>query len=149
MSNHKYSLRCVVEGCNKISKSVHNWNSHHRIRHKTLLKCNLCPKMCSTPSSLKDHRAYHWDATYQCPNCDQKFVYRSGLQFHCYLHLKQKLFKCFAGNCTAAYKWRQDLYRHIQRHLQIVHRCKLCEYSSSGIRLVRRHQRVHREVYKY
>ena len=128
--------------------SVHDWNSHYRIRHKMPLKCNLCPKRCTTPSSLRDHHAHH-EAMHKCPNCDQKFVYRSAVQFHHFLHLKHKLFKCFAGNCTAAYKWRQDLHRHIQLHLQIVHRCKLCEYSSSELRLVRRHQRVHMEVYKY
>ena len=148
-SKRKYNLRCVVAGCNKVSHGVQDWNSHYRITHKEQLKCNSCPKLCATPSSLRDHRAHHRAATHQCPNCAKMFVYKSAMQLHRIVHLKHKLFKCFAGNCNASYKWRQDLHRHIQRHLQIVHRCRLCEYSSSEARLVRRHQRVHNEVYKY
>ena len=148
-SKRKYNLRCMVAGCNKVSHSVRDWNSHYWITHKKRLKCNSCPKLCATPSSLRDHRAYHCAATHQCPNCAQMFVYKSAMQLHQIVHLKHKLFKCFAGNCNASYKWRQDLHRHIQCHLQIVHRCRLCEYSSSEARLVKRHQRVHNEVYKY
>ena len=148
-SKRKYNLRCIVAGCNNVSHSVRDWNSHYRITHKKRLKCNSCPKLCATPSSLQDHRAYHRAATHQCPNCAQMFVYKSAMQLHRIVHLKHKLFKCFAGNCNASYKWRQDLHRHIQHHLQIVHRCRLCEYSSSEARLVRRHQRVHNDVYKY
>ena len=145
----KYKLHCIVVGCNKLSGSVRDWNSHHRIKHKTPLKCSSCTKVCQTPSSLKDHKAYHRNATYQCSTCNQKFVYKSSLQLHRYLHLKHKLFRCFAGNCKVAYKWRQDLHRHIQHQLQVVHRCRLCEYSSSEIHLVRKHQRIHKDEYKY
>ena len=148
-SKHKYNLHCMVAGCNKVSHSVRDWNSHYQIKYNKPLKCNSCPKCCATPSSLRDHRAHHHEATHQCPNSAQMFVYKSAVQLHRFVHLKHKLFKCFAGNCTASYKWRQNLHQHIQRHLQIVHRCKRCEYSSSEIRLVRRHQRVHKEVYKY
>ena len=148
-SKRKYNLRCVVAACNKVSYSVRAWNSHYRITHKKRLKCNSCPKLCATPSSLRDHRTHHRAATHRCPNCALMFVYKSAMQLHRIVHSKHKLFKCFAGNCNASYKWRQDLHRHIQRHLQIVHRCRLCEYSSSEARLVRRHQRVHKDVYKY
>ena len=109
-SKHKYNLRCVVAGCNKVSHSVRDWNSHYWITHKKPLKCNSCPKRCATPSSLRDHRAYHREATHQCPNCAQMFVYKSAVQLHRFVHLKHKLFKCFAGNCTVSYKWRQDLH---------------------------------------
>ena len=109
-SKRKYNLRCMVAGCNKVSHSVRDWNSHYRIKHNKPLKCNSCPKRCATPSSLRDHRAHHREATDQCPNCAQMFVYKSAVQLHRFVHLKHKLFKCFARNCTASYKWRQDLH---------------------------------------
>ena len=33
-SKHKYNLRCVVAGCNNVSHSVRDWNSHYQITHK-------------------------------------------------------------------------------------------------------------------
>ena len=33
-SKRKYNLCCVVAGCNKVSHSVRDWNSHYRITHK-------------------------------------------------------------------------------------------------------------------
>ena len=86
---------------------------------------------------------------FSCTVCDCKFVYKSGAQVNQCIHLKQRLFKCFAGSCKAAYKWRQDLHHHIQRHIEVVHRCKLCEYSSPKERVVQWHQVVHKLDYKY
>ena len=33
-SKRKYNLRCVVAGCNNVSHSFRDWNSHYRITHK-------------------------------------------------------------------------------------------------------------------
>ena len=101
------------------------------------------------PSSCRDHCYSHIECRYECTVCKQKFVFKSSIQLHRRVHLKQKLFKCFAGNCKHSYKWRQDLHHHIQRHIQTVHRCDKCENSSPEDHMVRRHQVVHCNVYKY
>ena len=101
------------------------------------------------PSSWWDHQYSHKEKKYSCTVCDRKFNYKSGIQLHKTVHLKQRLFKCFTGSCMNACKWRQDLHRHIQWHIEVIHHCKLCKYTSSEERIVRRHQVVHKDMYKY
>ena len=140
-----YNLYCVARRCNETFATVKDWNSHYRLWHgKIPLKCDKCPKISKMPSSWRDHKASHKDKQYVCTVCDQKFVYKSGVQIHRQVHLKQKLYKCFVGLCKATYKFRQDLHRHIQRHLEGVHRCRLCKYSSSEKWMVHHHQVVHK-----
>ena len=144
-----YNLHCVAKNCKEKFTTVKAWNGHYHLCHHILLKCSTCSKSFCTPNSYRDHKYSHQERKYTCTVCDKCFVFKSGAQIHCCVHLKQKLFKCFAGSCTASYKWHQDLHCHIQGHLSVVHRCKLCKYSMSEKCMIHQHQVVHSPHYKY
>ena len=77
----------------KLFAPVKDWNSHYRLKHgKTPLKCDKCPQISKMPCSWRDHKASHKDKQYACTVCDQKFSYKSSIQIHRQVHLKQKLF---------------------------------------------------------
>ena len=42
--HRKYYFKCVVTKCNKAFNKIKDWTIHHRIFHKTKIKCELCGK---------------------------------------------------------------------------------------------------------
>ena len=119
-------LSCKVAGCKTKFNSVKAWNAHHCWVHRdTLLKCYLCN--------------IHSDKAFKCNLCSRVFTFKSSLRIHHRTHLKARLFKCFAKNCTREYKWAQDLHRHVQKHLKCGYGCNICDYTTYEKRLIKRH----------
>ena len=46
----KYYFRCVAENCSKTFDKLQTWNTHHRIHHKSPIRCMICWKSFETPS---------------------------------------------------------------------------------------------------
>ena len=113
-----YYFKCAEANCNKSFNKVHDWNMHHRIIHKYKLKCELCGKKFVSPSAHRAHRNYHVPCKYSCTLCDKTFAFQSRLKQHKTVHTRSRLHRCFSGTCTKAFKWPQDLVRHIKHHMQ-------------------------------
>ena len=123
---HTYSLICKVQRCGKKFSNVRDWNSSYR-----------------------DDIYSHHETQYKCQQCDCNFPFLSSVKNHQRVHLKQKLFKCFAGGCKSAFKHPQDLHRHIAKHIEKRYTCNKCGHFTYQRRLLKWHQVVHQQKYKY
>ena len=121
------------------------WNTHHLAKHKNKkFTCNTCKRIFVTPGSYKNHISLHKEMWYSCNHCDRRFVYPYGLNIHKSLHSRHRMHACFSSGCKKCYKWRHDLLRHVNNHIQSVqYSCKLCNYSTYEGRLYCRHLIVH------
>ena len=99
----KYYFRCVVENCSKTFDKLQTWNTHHRIHHKSLIRCTICWKSFETPSVARSHKNSHAPRKHECTLCNKVFAYGSALRLHKNTHVKQKRYKCFHGNCRKLY----------------------------------------------
>ena len=143
-------LSCKVDGCKTKFNSVKAWNAHHcRLHWGDLLKCRLCSKEFKTPSFMRDHMYTHSNKAFKCNLCHMVFTFKSSYQIHRRTHLKARLYKCFAKNCTHEYKWAQDLHRHVQKHLKCVYGCNICNYTTYEKCLIKRHHVKHEETTYY
>ena len=146
-----YWFRCVVPGCKQSFPSIKFWNSHHGIEHTNYkLICHTCNKQFCTPSAKRVHSNAHATTKYQCPRCDKLFPYASALKQHKHIHAATSLHKCFAGGCNKAYKWPQDLNRHIKVHTHpTTFSCDSCDKKFNEERLLKHHARKHLDEFKY
>ena len=112
--HHKYYFKCVVAKCNETFNKIKDWNIHHRIFHKTKIKCELCGKRFVTLSSHRAHKNFHVPHKYTCHLCKKTFAFQSGLKQHATVHTRLRLHHCFYGSCTKTFKWPQDLTHHVQ-----------------------------------
>ena len=139
--------------CNQAFRTFHSvrsLNVHHCIFHpKVLFRCRICPKIHCTPSAYWYHKYKHQQLMHKYTHCDKCFVFRSKLQQHRRVHIKQRLYKCFFGGCTKSYKHPQDLSRHANIHLSKRFECPICNYSSDQKRLLKRHSAVHQTTPRY
>ena len=145
----KYYFRCVAENCSKTFDKLQTWNTHHRIHHKSLIRCTICWKSFETPSVARSHKNSNAPWKHKCTQCNKAFAYGSALRLHKNTHVKQKCHKCFHGNCRKSYRWPQDLSRHIQRHLKMNWSCEKCDFITHEKRLLKRHRATHVNFYKY
>ena len=125
--NHYY-VKCIVTGCNKTFNKILNWNLHHHLTHKTKVKCRTCGRKFDPPSSHRVHQNIHAAPKFKCALCQKNFAFNSGLHQHINIHNKSRLHKCFHGSCKKAFKWPQDLARHIQCHINPKWECDKCNY---------------------
>ena len=128
---------------------MRDWNAHHRLVHKNRLKCGLCQRKFATPSAHRAHRNYHAPHKFNCNRCGKTFAFESGLKQHKVIHTHSKLNHCFTGTCTKAFKWPQDLVRHIKRHMQEKWPCTKCDMVFAEKRLLKRHKYKHLSTYRY
>ena len=110
----KYYFKCVDGNCDKTFDKLQTWNTHHRLHHKSSIRCTICWKSFDTPSVARSHKNSHAPQKHKCTQCNKAFAYSSALRLHRNTHIKQKHHKCFHGNCRKSYQWPQDLSRHIQ-----------------------------------
>ena len=145
----KYYFKCAIDNCSTTFDKLQTWNTHHRIHHKTPIKCTVCRKSFKTPSVAHSHKNSHAPRKHKCTQCSKKFAYGSALRLHKNVHAKQKHHKCFHGNCRKSYRWPQDLSRHIQRHLKMSWSCGKCNFITYENCLLKRHRAAHVNYYKY
>ena len=130
--------------CRAVFTSIKAWNEHHLLRHSKLTYlCNKCGKTCYTPTSYRDHKYYHGNKNFQCGHFMKSFLNSSQLNLHKHFHRRYQLYSCFSSKCNRAYKWPQDLLRHIKVHLPTVYKCTKCDYSTKAKRLLSQHINVH------
>ena len=145
----KYTYKCKMLNCTRKFNNAWDWNSHHCLRHGSLFQCEICYKTFPSPSSFRDHKYMHRDNQYKCMQCNRSFPFLSGVKNHKRSHLRQRLFKCFAGRCKCAFKHPQDLHRHIGFHIGKEFKCDKCGHCTYQARLLKRHQVVHNSAKKY
>ena len=66
---HGYYFKCIIKKCSRSLNKIKDWNTHHRIIHKTKIKCADCGRHILTPSSHHAHRnshAPHWHICLIC-----------------------------------------------------------------------------------
>ena len=121
-----YYFKCVVAGCIRTFDKIRDWNFHHHLSYKTQIKCAVCGKNFVTPSSRRAHKNIHAAHKFNCKICHKFYAY--GLHQHKIIHNKSKKYRCFHGTCRKAYKWPQDLTRHIQHHMNPQWACDQCDF---------------------
>ena len=70
----QYYFKCTEPGCAYSFCTLKGWNLHHRMAHKTLLKCKDCPQKFMTPSAQRAHRNMHAPLTFTCEKCGKSFL---------------------------------------------------------------------------
>ena len=143
-----YHFKCKEPRCNKTFNKVRDWNAHHRLVHKNRLKCGLCGRKFTTPSAYRVHKNYHAPHKFNCNICRKTFAFESGLKQHKVVHTHSKLNRCFIGTCTKAFKWPQDLVRHIKRHMQEKWPCTKCDMVFAEKHLLKQHEYKHLSTYR-
>ena len=129
---------------------MRDWNSHHRLQLRRItFKCNLYKNVYNNPSSFRDHNYSHCPTQFKCHQCQCTFPFKSGISNHRRTHLNQHLFKCFLGGCHKAYKHPQDLHKHVQTHINATFTCSNCGHTMHKKLPLKRHEVVHRDVYKF
>ena len=133
----QYNLICKQDKCREWFSNIQDLNSHHRLWHRNTFRCAKCFKSCPTPSSFKAHLYSHCDNQFKCKQCNKTFPILSEVANHKRAHLKQRLFKCFAGSCHHAFKHPQDLHCHIGRHFNTYFICNECGHWTFEKRLLK------------
>ena len=52
----KYYFKCNTSGCKRTFNRIKDWNLHHRLKQKTLIKCKTCNRKFTTPSAHHAHK---------------------------------------------------------------------------------------------
>ena len=143
----KYYSKCVVKRCGCSSNKIKDWNTHHRIVHRTKIKCMDCCRQFITPSLHWAHCNNHALHKHTCQVCKKTFACLSGLNQHKCVHTRSKLYCCFLGSCKKAYKWPQDLTHHVQCHILKKWPCKQCDKIFLEEHLLKWHLYKHLEIY--
>ena len=144
-----YLFKCKGPKCSKTFNKVRDWNVHHCLVHKNGLKCRLCGRMLTTPSTHRAHKNYHAPHKYNCNICGKTFAFGSGLKQHKVVHTRSRFNRCFTGTCKKAFKWPQDLVWHIKKHMQETWSCAKCDMVFEEKRLLKRHEYKHLNIYRY
>ena len=145
----KYYFRCYIHDCNSKFHSLKEWYFHHLLQHKSPLLCLKCPKQFKKLSAFRVHQNNHVPAKLNCSICGKLFAFPSSVQLPSKSPSCPKLFKCFATGCKKQYKWRQDLHRHVQKHLKKSLGCELCGFVTDEKRLLRQHKIKHKDIFNY
>ena len=142
----RYYFKCAAEGCSCGFSSVKEWNIHHLAKHKTVTYyCRECTKQLQMLTSMRSHELTCRNKPYSCGRCGKTFLHLSKLNLHRHFHRHQRLYSC----CKRAYKWPQDLLRHIKKHLNVILKCKLCTYTTHEKRLLRQHSNIYTRKLPY
>ena len=145
-----YNLKCKVRCCDETFKSIKDWNRHHLPNHKQIaFICDVCGKIRTTASGFHVHQYVQQARNFVCNRCDKYFTFKSEMVANKNLHQCTKLHAWFASGCKRAYRWPQDLERHICTHVAEVKKCQLCMYSTNEPWMMDQHMNIHGDTKKY
>lgn len=118
-------------------------NTKKRKYPKESRTCEICKKVVSKPSYLKEHRLIHKDTKpYECETCHKTFRQRCGLVAHKRIHDEERPFQC--DKCGMGFKDRSTLIRHKMIHNGVrPYKCKECERSFTKSSNLISHERTH------
>ena len=144
---HRRKQTCKCPICLKRYPSQEKLNQHNRQAHDKL-KCQYCPMVFTTPSSLQRHQYVHSTPRFHC-RCGKGFYFLAELKIHKLKHRRTRIAICSYPVCTKSYFSQSDLVKHACMHLKIKWNCNQCDYSMHDERLLKSHKRKHEQKIKY
>jgi DNA-directed RNA polymerase subunit M/transcription elongation factor TFIIS len=134
LCSHRKIKHRDIQSTRKLYVRVYKKRKPPLRRHVKSVDLNN-PKLVNSPILQKS-----------CPTCKLKFAFRSGLQTHCRIVHKQRLYSC--EKCSVNYKTEDDLKHHnFTEHLNKPFPCLLCDKLFSYSSGLSRHITIaHRNV---
>ena len=73
----------------------------------------------------------HRDPKFKCQYCDQRFAFKSELEFHVTVHEGEPSFYCKHKDCNKGFVRLSDLKGHEETHTGEMHYCPYCSLSAN------------------
>ena len=138
----KKGRSCTCEMCGEKFKSRTVFIEHYRMTHPSL-HCKYCSKVYTNPLSLQKHMYTHMANKKACDSCGKSFTFDSQLADHRKTHMKTKPHVCSHPNCSKDFTHCYDLLKHERMHKKQKFKCNNCEYSTTDVRNLCQHSRIH------
>ena len=83
------------------------------VKRKRGHECDVCEKMCRSPSDLARHMRTHTnERPYECDVCEMKFRQSSDLKSHMRIHTNEKPYEC--DMCEKCFRRADGLTKHMR-----------------------------------
>ena len=128
--------------CEGTFEMVREYNHHYSSTHSQI-KCHVCGKNFTNPTSLNRHSYIHTktEGVFPCDKCGESFPFESQLISHRFEHHKVKHFAC--SDCERWFIWPADCDAHKRSHKGPLIKCHECKYTTKDKRYYNQHKRVH------
>ncbi|XP_022829377.1 zinc finger protein 525-like isoform X2 [Spodoptera litura] len=141
------AFKCDI--CTDTFVSLYLKKRHMRY-HKTY-KCEDCDLVFNHWSKYQKHKkSKHVQSLFVCNECKRTFKERGHIVRHLKTHGQKKItktFPCPYENCPRFYSRKSNLKQHILvSHMQIYHKCTLCEAQLSTKAKLNYHMQLHYKV---
>lgn len=108
-------IRCTIDGCKKVFKSIQGITSHMQIHHPEAVKnCEICKKAFPSEEKLAEHRLKHDKSRslFDCSFCGKRFSEKHRLRSHLTLHEKDIV----CNICNENFSSEKLMLAHRERH---------------------------------
>lgn len=128
--NHPSKFKYACDTCHKGFMFKYKLNAHLPTHcERKLFTCDVvgCDKNYATLDTLKDHKTYHQQPSFQCEVCHKMFHKKNQLLNHMSRHYTLE-FPCSIDGCTRSFRLEPQLVKHKQQFHSQVSRfsCDLC-----------------------
>ena len=138
--HRKRCFKCAK--CDGSCETVREYNHHYSSTHPQL-KCHVCDRNFTNPTSLNRHSYIHTktEGVFSCDKCGESFPFESQLVSHRFKHRKVKHFAC--SDCERWFIRPADCDAHERSHKGPLIKCPECKYTTKDKRYYNQHKRVH------